>query len=83
MINFILIFPFLKNENNVLINIIYKFFKKKNNERYRKNNLKRNKINDNVIKKFCELKNFANYYLESRFEISFRFLKNHFYCFKN
>ena len=55
----------------------------KNNERRRKDNLKYNKINDNVIESLCELRNFMNHYLESRFEVFFRFLKNHFYCFKN
>ena len=56
---------------------------KKNNKCYRKDNLKRNKISDNVIKSFYELRNFINHYFESRFEISFRFLKNHFHYFKN
>ena len=55
----------------------------KNNERRRKDNLKRNKMSDNVIKNSYKLKNSANHYLESRFEISFRFLKSHFHCFKN
>ena len=56
---------------------------KKNNERRRKDNLKCNKMSDNVIKSFCKLKNFANYYFESRFEIPFRFLKSYFHYFKN
>ena len=55
----------------------------KSNKRYRKDNLKRNKINDSVIKNFCELRNFANHYFESRFEVFFRFLKSYFHCFKN
>ena len=55
----------------------------KGNECRRKDNLKRNKISDSVVKSLCELRNFANYYFESRFEIFFRFLKNHFHYFKN
>ena len=56
---------------------------KKNNKRRRKDNLKRNKMSDNIVKNLCELKNFANHYLKSRFEVSFRFLKNHFHYFEN
>ena len=38
---------------------------KKDNKRRRKDYLKCNKINDNFIKKFYELRNFANHYLKS------------------
>ena len=55
----------------------------KDNKHYRKDNLKRNKINDNVIKNLYKLRNFANHYFKSRFEISFRSLKNYFHYFKN